>query len=211
MSTSSRELVLFYFTEKRKTMADEKEPTGQAPAEAPAQAASDTVEQQEAWDQERAKQTIQNLRAIEKQANKERKELQELRQREEERRLSAMTELEKLQKQAAELADANAKLNMEVLKRDVIAETGLPAQLADRLRGTNKEEMLADAKELLAILPTQQTKQPPRINATNPANATANETDAQRRERLFGRNGKVFDIDSIIKGGGGVVINNKTE
>jgi hypothetical protein len=91
------------------------------------------------------------------------------------------------------------------MKRDVIAETGLPAALADRLKGSTKEELVNDAKELLKLLPKTKTNQ----SVTNPSGASIEETDAQRRERLFGKQGNPFDIDEILAKGGGVTWNKK--
>jgi len=57
-------------------------------------------------------------------------------------------------------------------------------------------------------LPKDTTKKtPPNLNATNPANANQTETDAQKRERLFGKQTNPFDLDEIKKRGGGVIFN----
>src|SRR6185369_5310026 len=92
-----------------------------------------------------------------------------------------------------------------LIRREVIAEVNLPSIFADRLQGTTKEEMLADAKKILEVLPKQQPKTAPTLNATNPANGQLTETEAQMRERLFGKQGNVFDMNAIRQGGGGVV------
>lgn len=181
-------------------------PTATDTTAIPAQPAS---EQEEPFDKDRAMKTIQNLRAIEKQAKQDQKELETLRAEQKKRAEAEMTEAEKLRKQADELAAQNAKLQSEMLRRDVIAEVGLPAIFADRLKGATKEELLADANELKKILP--QNKQAPTLNPTNPSNASTAETEAQKRERLFGRQSNIFDINAIEATGGGVVWKQKPE
>jgi hypothetical protein len=163
--------------------------------------------QEEPFDKDRAMRTIHALREAEKEAKKQFKELDVLRAEKEQRAQAEMTEAQKLQKQAEDASKEVAALKADILRRDVIAETGLPAAFAERLKGSTKEELLEDAKQLKALLPTAQPA--PHINATNPNGASVNETDAQMRERLFGRQGNPFDPASVKAKGGGVVWNNK--
>lgn len=173
-----------------------------------AQAAEVTeVTTEDAFDKDRAMRTIHTLREAEKEAKKQLKELETLKAEKAKREEAEMTESQRLQKQADELAMQNAKLQGDILRRDVIAETGIPAIFADRLKGTTKEEMLADAQELAKSLP--QMKIAPKLPATNPQNADLVETEAQKRERLFGKQQNVFNIDAIRAGGGGVVWHDK--
>lgn len=162
------------------------------------------------FDKDRAMQTIHKQREEAKALKAQLKEFEALKAEKTKRDEAEMTEFQKLQKQAAELANNNAKLAADILRRDVIAETGLPAVFASRLQGTTKEEMLADAEELKKALPTIQTKAP-HLSPTNPANAQVVETEAQKRERLFGRQSNVFDVSAIKQAGGGVVWPNKQE
>lgn len=155
----------------------------------------------EVWDQDRAMETIKKLREIEKQAKKDQREFERLKAEEQKRLEAQMTEAERLKKQADELAAQNAKLQADILRRDVIAEAGLPPALADRLKGSTKEELLADAEELKKLLP----KQKPNQSVTNPSGASIEETEAQKRERLFGKKTNVFDLKTIQAGGGGVI------
>ncbi len=156
----------------------------------------------EPFDKERAMATIEKLRAIEKQYKKDQKEYERLKADEDARLTAQMTEAERLKKQADELERKNAQLQADILRRDVIAETGLPAIFADRLKGMTKEEMLEDAKVIMEALPKHQQ---PRQSPTNPGGAQAAETDAQKRERLFGKQGNPFDFEEIKRRGGGVV------
>lgn len=76
---------------------------------------------------------------------------------------------ELFEKQQAELTAAQqaAKTNeMRLLQRDAATSTGLPQPLADRLKGETLDEMVADAKSILAALPKPAA---PNINASNGA------------------------------------------
>jgi uncharacterized protein YdaU (DUF1376 family) len=164
--------------------------------------------QGEEWDPERAKATIAKLRGIEKQAKADAKELADLRAEREKRAEAELTEAQRLQKQYDELKAQNAKLLDAALRQSVIEKSGLPSELADRLKGATEEELLEDAKKLLAILPQPTTKPaPPSLKPTNPANGTQAETPQQQRERLFGKQGNPFDLDTIKAQGGGVFFN----
>jgi hypothetical protein len=182
------------------------EPKKEQPLEQPkpeqvAPPASETPAEE--WDKDRAMATITKLREIEKQAKKDQKEFERLKAEEQKRLEAQMTEAERFKKQADELAAQNAKLQADILRRDVIAEAGLPSALADRLKGTTKDELLADAEELKKLLPKQKTNQ----SVTNPSGASIEETEAQKRERLFGKNADIFDIKTILAEGGGVIFN----
>ena len=160
----------------------------------------------EEFDKARAMELIAKLRDVEKKAKQESKELETLRAEQKKRSEAEMTELQRFQKQAEELQAQNAKLQSDLIRSKVIQEVNLPSIFADRLQGSNYEEMLADAKKILEVLPKQTTtKTAPTLNATNPANGQITETDAQMRERLFGKQGNVFDIGKVKSGGGGVV------
>lgn len=160
---------------------------------------------EEPFDKDRAMATINKLREQEKQAKKEKQELEQLRAEKAKRDEAEMTESQRAIKRAEEAEAKAKKLEAEVIRRDVIAETGLPALFADRLKGTTKEEMLEDAQEIAKTLPT--LKAPPKLPANNPGGATQAETDAQKRERLFGPQKNIFDLETIKEKGGGVVWN----
>ena len=178
---------------------DEKPVEKQETPTQPAQPAGETVDE---WDKDRAMNTIHNLREQEKQWKKDVRELERLKAEEQKRIEAQMSEQEKLQKQNAELAQKARELELSILRRDVIAETGLPAVLAERLKGDDKEAMLEDAKKLMESLPKPNRQVQ---NATNPGGSVINETDAQKRERLFGPQANIFDIDTVQKMGGGVI------
>lgn len=151
-----------------------------------------------------AKERLNELRNIEKQAKKDAKELELYRQKEREREEAEMTELQKAQKQLEDLQVQNANLQRDFWRREAAAQANLPSIFADRIKGATLEEMLEDAKKLADVLPKSK-QQMPTLKSTNPANGEKVETDAEKRERLFGRQGNAFDFDQIIAKGGGVM------
>jgi len=184
------------------------EPQVTLPVTPPTTPAEPPIEQ---WDPERAKATILAQRAEEKKLKDQLKDYERLKAEETERVEAQMSKAEKATKRAEKLEADNAKLTMDILRRDVVAETGLPAVFADRLKGETKEAMLEDAKELLKVLPAEKTK-PPHLNNTAPNNATTTETEAQKRERLLGNQSvNIFDPAFVQERGGGVRITTKEE
>jgi hypothetical protein len=170
-------------------MAEETQPTTETVA-TEAQGATGTVNQtiqkpavDEPFDQARAMETIQKQRAEEKRLKAELKDYERLKADEQKRLDAQLSETDRLKKQADELANQNAKLLLDILRRDVVAETGIPPVFAERLKGATKEEMLADAQEILKVLP-QPTKQAPHLKITNPGNAGTGMTDDERRDFL---------------------------
>ena len=159
------------------------------------------------WDKERAKATILKLREIEKQAKQERKELETLKAEKKAKEDAELSEIDRLKKQADEAKAQNAKLQAEILRRDVIAKTGLPAVFADRLKGETEEDLTKDAEELLKLLPQATTKPNPKLSPSNPSGGQGVETDAAKRERLFGHQGSPLDLERIKAQGGGVIWN----
>lgn len=186
-------------------MTDEAPLTTEKVEEPAKKVAPQEAEPVEEFDKERAMKTINQLREIEKQAKKDAKELEALKAEQKKREDAELTELERLKKENAEIVAENAKTKADLLRRDVIAETGLPAMFADRLKGETREELLADAQELAKTLPELKTA--PKLPKSNPDNANPSETDAQKRERLFGKQGNPFDISAVKEKGGGVVFN----
>lgn len=192
-------------------MTDPIVPTGETPAAAAQSvAASEPLPQAlpaeppaEEWDKERASKLIEKFRGEEKEWKAQRKELDQLKAEQKQRAEAEMTEADKLKQQAEKLTAENAALKADLLRREVVAETGLPSSLADRLQGATKEELLADAAKLLEILPKQKPG-PPSLTPTNPPNGQLTETEAQKRDRLFGRQGNPMDLETIKQQGGGV-------
>lgn len=124
----------------------------------------------EPWDKERA------LRKIRK-ANAEAKALRE--------RAKAAEEAAKA---TPDLKAKNTQLEAENLRLQVALELGLPAQIASRLQGGTREELLTDAEEFMKLLGT---KTPPTAKPTNGFGETHTNTPVS---------GKPIDLDELAGG-----------
>lgn len=124
----------------------------------------------EAWDKERA------LRKIRK-ANAEAKALRE----------RAKT-AEEAAKATPDLQAKNTQLEAENLRLQVALELGLPAQVASRLQGGTREELLADAEAFMKLLGA---KTPPTAKPTNGFGETHTNTSVS---------GKPIDLDELAGG-----------
>lgn len=97
---------------------------------------------------------------------------------------------EKLQADNAAATQRIKDMEMTSLRRDVASKLGLPAGLADRLRGDTAEALEADAKALLEAMPKAAA---PNINASAGSGLTdAQITKAQANElaAIYGVNPK---------------------
>lgn len=100
---------------------------------------------------------------------------------------------EAFEKQQAELeTERNARRDSELklLRQQAATQTSLPAALADRLQGETLEEMVADAKTILAALPKPAA---PNVNGVNgdgavPRGGAKSEDEKQRLADRFGVN-----------------------
>lgn len=212
-------------------MADEQ--TAAETAEQPASETPAATQTQAAPTETVSKAEYEKLQAALKAANaeaaKRRKDLEKYEQEANERKEAEMTELQKLQAQLEKLQrerdEAAAELAQRTLndtKREIAAKVGLPPILATRIQGDTAEAMEADAKTLLAALPkpeppaateaqaAPERKPSPKINPTNPGgNATAKETPAQTKARLYGQPVDPFDPAALrAKGGGAFILDN---
>ena len=164
----------------------DQDPKGETPeAEVETTEAQVESKDEDPFDKERAMDTINKLRDIEKQAKRDKAELERLRKAEEERKKAEMSETDRLK---AEIKERDAKLNQLTIKaqqREVADRVGLPAIFASRIQGETPEDMEADAKLLLEALP--KGKAAPNAGATAPGeNANTGETEAEKLRRLFG-------------------------
>ena len=127
----------------------------------------------------------QRMQAALKEANKEaaarRKKLEEYEKAEADRKLAELSETERLKQELAAAQVRVKAAETTELQRTIADEVGLPAVLATRIQGADREAMLADAKTLLAALPKASA---PGGSPTNPGAATKGETDAEKRKRL---------------------------
>jgi uncharacterized protein YhaN len=153
---------------------------------------------------------LDDIRAALKKANAEaakyRKTAEQVEAERKAKEEAEMTELQKWQRKAQELEAAVASERRTRLQQEVAAKVGLPAALASRLVGDSADELEADAKAILDTLPKPQppNKPSPGIVPANPGvNASQQETEAQRKERLFPTINP-FDPDTAKQLGGGV-------
>jgi hypothetical protein len=113
---------------------------------------SETEEQPETSETEEQPDQKPELSEMEKRLRKANKEAEKYRIRLKEFEDAQKTEAEKLaeQKTAAEKDAAEAR--RELMRYRVAAEKGLPAEVIDRLKGDDEQEMAEDADRLLALL-----------------------------------------------------------
>lgn len=94
-------------------------------------------------------------------AEKAEKALKALQQEAETRANAELSEVERLTKEANELRAANSKSELDAIRYSVALEKGLPANLAARLQGTDRESIEADAdtlSELVTAAPKGQVR-----------------------------------------------------
>ena len=202
-------------------MADEEqvEMTTNPAGETPAENTQNDAQQVETISREEFEKLQKALKEANREAAERRKKLEAYEKAEAERKQAEMTELEKLQAQLKEAQAERDRIAAELeqrrindIKRQIAEKVGLPAVLASRIVGNDEEEMEADAKAILEALPKPAPDKPaaPRVSPTNPGgNARPVETDAQKKERIFGAPASPFDPDYIRAHGGGVIFNPK--
>lgn len=167
--------------------------TGMVPSQqaAPAPAPTETVDDKA------------RLEALERQLKNKAEEAARLHKKLQEKEQSELSETERLKVQLAQ-AEAEAKtLRLEGMKRQAADKFSLPPVFAARLQGETLEELEADAEALAKLLPKAA---PPKVAPTNPSGGVTGETDDQRRARIYGQGGSMFDRDRNRSQGGGVVI-----
>jgi predicted RNase H-like HicB family nuclease len=143
------------------------------------------------------------------------KEIRKLRAAEAKRRVEAKTPEPAKEPKApdadARIADLESKWKASerrALIAEIAAEFGLPKALAARLQGETEEELREDAEALKAFVPKDEAPKdekppqtPPRGRQQQttpvPGGPPAGETDAQKRQRLYGGGASAFS-------GGGV-------
>lgn len=115
-----------------------------------------------------------------RQARENEKELKRLKKAEDDRRREEMTETERLR---ADLAERDLKID-GILRKSIAAENGLPAEFADRLRGTTEEELAADAKRF-AELVKPKVPTPTDVGIGTAGGATGDDSDPVALSRRF--------------------------
>jgi Xaa-Pro aminopeptidase len=127
------------------------------------------------------------IAAERKRADALEKELKAFKADAEARANAELTELERFKKEAEELRTAKTASDLEAIRYAVALEKGIPANLAARLQGTDRETIAADAdslSELLGAKPTGPRADPSQgpkttVGEQSPAQAFAAHLNAQ--------------------------------
>lgn len=90
---------------------------------------------------------------------------------------ASKSELERAQEQATALQQELASTQRQALVASVALEKGLPANLARRLQGESRDDLEADADELLSQFGTPGTTRAPAPDRSQGSSATAATTD----------------------------------
>jgi hypothetical protein len=111
-----------------------------------------TDQQPHAADTPNPEASAEDVKAMQKALNKANKEAQGYRQRLQEFEDRDKTEAEKLTERAEAAERTASESQQKLLRYEVALEKKLPAELASRLQGGSREEMEADADELLKLV-----------------------------------------------------------
>jgi Xaa-Pro aminopeptidase len=118
-------------------------------------------------------------------ADKAEKALKALQAEAEERANAELTELERFKKEADELRAAKTKSDLDAIRYAVALDKGIPASLAARLRGDDREAIEADAEALAALVNT--TPPGPRPDhSQGPKQTVGKQSPAQAFAALIG-------------------------
>lgn len=105
-------------------------------------------------------------------------EFEDAQRTDEEKRQHKIAELEK---QLAERDSAFSALERKLLVSEVVAEVGLPVDLAGRLQGDDRDALLADAKQLKEMLAPEGPRKPapvPEAGSTGGVRTTSEQSFA---------------------------------
>lgn len=137
------------------------EPT---PGEEQAGESDDADDDEEVWDRERSQRKIRKINAENKRLRERTKQAEE----------KAGT--------ADELDTRNKALTRENLQLKVALELGLPMKLAERLQGDSREELVADAEQLIELVGPSMPKRSHASNAFG--ESRSNKTVPKRPQSL---------------------------
>jgi hypothetical protein len=206
-------------TDPTPTPADDGQtPPAVLPVSPPADTGTQTAEE--------VKAELERVRKALKDANKEaadrRKKLEALEAAEKERADKELTETERLQKKLAEIQQqaeqATQLANQRLVRQAIVTQAARlnfadPEDAYDKLKNTQFEiegetvTGVEDAVKKLAERSKHLLKSNnPNLSTFNPAGGgIAVETDAQKRARIYGSGGGIFDVSRAEQNGGGVV------
>lgn len=94
------------------------------------------------------------------------------------------TELEKATERVAAAERRANEVETTLVRHRVAARKGLPAELAERLRGDTEAEMETDADTLVGLLKTSTTKPPPAVPTGARTNGGGPDMNQLIRERM---------------------------
>jgi hypothetical protein len=99
---------------------------------------------------------------------------------------------EDTQAQLAEAQKQLAEMERASMRREAVDQTGLPAALADRLQGETLDEMVEDAKTLLAAMPKQQPATNINGTARGTTKAVPSDHEIQEQAAVLGVDWKLL-------------------
>lgn len=165
----------------------EAAPTTEAPAEQPQEGGEEQIE---SLDVDRAKEKINKLNSEAKNLRAKLKELEPLAAKAKELEDAGRSDLEKLTARAEQAERTASQHEARALRLEVAFEKGLTPAQAKRLVGASREELEADADEILRDFPVKDDGRPkgnadlgPRTPAapTNPRQADLMQIEADLR------------------------------
>jgi len=112
-------------------------------------------------------------------ADKAEKALKALQAAADERANAELSELERFKKENEELRGAKTASELEAIRLSVALEKGIPANLASRLQGTDRESIAADADSLAEIVGSKPTGQVRPDHSQGPKSTVTEQTPAQ--------------------------------
>jgi alanyl-tRNA synthetase len=107
------------------------------------------------------------------------KELKAFKAEAEKRANAELTELERFKKENEELRGAKTASELEAIRLSVALEKGIPANLAARLQGTDRESIAADADSLAELVGNKPTGQVRPDPSQGPKSTVTEQTPAQ--------------------------------
>lgn len=118
---------------------------------------------EEVFKHDRFKQLNQRAKDAEDQAKKLETQLEGLQKQLKDKEDAGKTELEKLQGQVSELTGKWEESQARALRLEVAQAQGIPVELVDRLQGSTREELTADAERMKAFLKDPEGKGVPPV------------------------------------------------
>lgn len=141
---------------------------------------------------------LNSVRAALKKANNESAERRKRLEEFERSKQGEQTETEKLRAEMDALKAQLAQTSLTAMRNRVAANLGLPAALADRLRGETEEEMTTDAQSILSLIPKAAAAKPmPAMNPGEKPRLTREAIEKMTPEQI---NKHWDEIQAFLKG-----------